>query len=241
MKTILIIGAKGLIGQSIVKHLSESEINVIQLDYNCSKKLEGTEYFCDINDDNLVESLLQEIHSSYGEFHAIINCAYPKGKGYGNSLESVRLGEFNRNVELHLGGYFNVLQEGTKYFLKHSIRGKIISFGSIYGSILPDFSNYNELNFTSPVEYSVIKPGLKMLSGYFAKYYKDFELQYFTLSPGGILDGQPAEFLSRYKRNSLRKGMLEPHDLLGLVDFLISDKSKYMNGHDFIIDDGYTL
>ena len=241
MKTALVIGANGLIGQSIVKHLANSNISVIKLDFNYLKELSDFEYFCDINDGNLLNSIFNQVHINHGDFDLIINCAYPKGAGYGKRLEDVQLSEFNKNVELHLGGYFNVLKEGTRYYSRFRIKGKIISFGSIYGTVLPDFTNYTDLGFTSPVEYSVIKPGIKMLSGYFAKYYKDSGIQYFTLSPGGILDGQPDKFLSRYNRNALSKGMLDPQDLLGILDFLISEKSRYMNGREFIIDDGYTL
>ena len=35
--------------------------------------------------------------------------------------------------------------------------------------------------------------------------------------------------------------MLDPVDICGAIDFLISDKSKFINGQNLIIDDGWTL
>lgn len=240
MKKILVIGANGLIGQSIVKHLGLTDYLVIELDYAYNGNTLGTRYFCDINNEDQLKSVFQEIHLNHGIFQVIINCAYPRGTGYGSNLEQVELENFNRNINLHLGGYFNVMQQGTKYFIQEEVLGKIISFGSIYGSVLPDFDNYKDLGFTSPVEYSAIKPGIKMLSSYFAKYYRGLGLQYFTLSPGGLFDEQPAKFVKRYNAKAYTKGMLSPQDLFGLLDFLVSDGSVFMNGQDFIIDDGYT-
>lgn len=240
MKKILVIGANGLIGQSIVNHLCLTDCLVIELDYAFKGNTNDKRFFCDINNERQLKSVFQEIHLKHGIFNVIVNCAYPRGTGYGSNLEQVELENFNRNINLHLGGYFNVLQQGTKYFVQEKVLGKIISFGSIYGSVLPDFDNYKDVGFTSPVEYSAIKPGIKMLSSYFAKYYRELGLKYFTLSPGGLFDGQPVKFVKRYNAKAYTKGMLSPQDLFGLLDFLLSDGSGFMNGQDFIIDDGYT-
>ncbi|WP_243744498.1 SDR family oxidoreductase [Pseudomonas aeruginosa] len=35
--------------------------------------------------------------------------------------------------------------------------------------------------------------------------------------------------------------MLNVEDVLGSIVFLLSDQSKYMNGQNLIIDDGFTL
>ena len=61
------------------------------------------------------------------------------------------------------------------------------------------------------------------------------------ISPGGILDNQPSEFLERYKRNCLSKGMIDGEDLKGALLFLLSDSSSYVNGQNIIVDDGFTL
>ena len=62
-----------------------------------------------------------------------------------------------------------------------------------------------------------------------------------TISPGGILDGQPEVFLENYKAECISKGMLDAKDLTGTLIYLLSDMSQYVNGQNIIVDDGFTL
>ena len=74
-----------------------------------------------------------------------------------------------------------------------------------------------------------------------AKYLKDTNIRVNCISPGGIFDDQPETFLSSYRNKCLNKGMLNPSDLVGTLIFLLSDSSKYINGQNIIVDDGFTL
>ena len=44
----------------------------------------------------------------------------------------------------------------------------------------------------------------------------------------------------RKKKNS-SKGLLDSKDINGLVNFLLSDESKHINGQNITIDDGWSL
>ena len=61
------------------------------------------------------------------------------------------------------------------------------------------------------------------------------------ISPGGIRNNQPNIFIENYNSSCNSKGLLDSEDLTGLILFLISDKSKYINGQNIIIDDGWSL
>jgi enoyl-[acyl-carrier-protein] reductase (NADH) len=61
------------------------------------------------------------------------------------------------------------------------------------------------------------------------------------LSPGGIFDHQPETFLDKYKEKCLNKGMLDKSDLKGTLVYLISDMSRYVNGQNIIVDDGFSI
>jgi len=93
----------------------------------------------------------------------------------------------------------------------------------------------------SPIEYSAIKAGIISITQYLAKYYKDNNIRINSISPGGILASQPEEFLEKYRENCASKGMLDAEDLIGTVVYLISDMSKYLNGQNIIVDDGWVL
>ena len=35
--------------------------------------------------------------------------------------------------------------------------------------------------------------------------------------------------------------MLDPKDIVGTISFLISEKSRFLNGQNLIVDDGWSL
>jgi len=71
--------------------------------------------------------------------------------------------------------------------------------------------------------------------------YKEDNIRVNTLSPGGILNNQPKPFLEKYQEKCLSKGMLDKSDLKGTLVYLLSDMSKYVNGENIVVDDGFSL
>ena len=92
-----------------------------------------------------------------------------------------------------------------------------------------------------PIEYAAIKSGLIHISKYITSYINDSRFRINCISPGGIFDNQEKNFLEAYKRNTFGTGMLEAEDVCGTVLFLLSDASKFINGQNIIVDDGYSL
>ena len=105
----------------------------------------------------------------------------------------------------------------------------------------PRFEIYKNSQFTMPVHYAAIKSALIHLTGYFAKYYKGQNIRFNTISPGGIYDDHDKSFKEQYKTHSLNKGLLDPEDILGTIEYLVSDNSKFLNGQNIIVDDGFSL
>ena len=79
------------------------------------------------------------------------------------------------------------------------------------------------------------------MTRYLARYVKGRNIRINCVSPGGVLDNQPEEFLEKYNEFCLNKGMLNADDIVGTVVFLLSDNSRYMNGQNIVIDDGFSL
>ena len=105
----------------------------------------------------------------------------------------------------------------------------------------PKFEHYKDTKMVSPIEYSAIKSGIISITKYLAKYLKDDQIRVNCVSPGGIKNKQPHKFLKKYKDSCLSKGMLDASDIVGTLIFLLSDDSKYINGQNIIIDDGWSL
>jgi len=194
----------------------------------------------DITDTASIHRLIENIRSRHGRIDALVNNAYPHNVRYGQKLEDVTFTDFCENISLNLGGLFLTSQQFALDFRKQGF-GTIINIASIYGVVAPRFDIYENTQMTMPVEYAAIKSAVIHLTKYFATYFKGSNLRVNCISPGGVKDRQPESFLARYKGYTLSKGMLDVRDLSGTLLYLLSDMSSYVNGQNFVVDDGFTL
>ena len=93
----------------------------------------------------------------------------------------------------------------------------------------------------SPIEYTAAKSALIMITRYLAKYFKGKFINFNCISPGGILDNQHANFIKKYRKDCMSKGLLDSKDILGSIVFLLSDTYKFITGQTIIINDGWSL
>lgn len=251
-KIIVVAGGSGLLGSAFVSAILENDGIAIVADIDGEKCQELVEKFSklfpekiigktlDISKKTSITSLIDQLSSKYQHIDAVINCAYPKNINFGRNLEMVSYEDFCVNINLHLGGYFLLMQQFALFFQKQGW-GNIINMSSVYGTTVPKFEIYLGTNMTMPIEYAAIKAGLIQMTRNFSKYFKGHNIRINSLSPGGILDNQPENFLTSYNSFCNLKGMLEPKDLSGVLLFLLSDDSKYITGQNIIIDDGFSL
>lgn len=252
-KIIIVTGGAGIIGKEFIKTIVEENGIAIIADINKEFSLEvKKELEIELNSTNIdyvqlditskesVCNMINYLHNKYGRIDALVNNAYPINKNYGRKFFEVEYDDFVENLGLNLGGYFLTSQQVAKYF-KEQGYGNIINMGSIYGVLAPRFEIYDDTEMTMPVEYAPLKAGLIHLTKYMAKYLKGMNIRVNALSPGGIFSEQPEAFLNEYKKHCMNKGMLDKSDLKGTLIYLLSDMSKYVNGQNIIVDDGFTL
>ena len=171
---------------------------------------------------------------------AIINLSYLKNKSWGKNFLKLKSKDLKENLFLQLGTTIMISQKSVNYFIKQGF-GNLILFSSVQGISAPKFSHYKNTKMSSPIEYSAMKAGVINMTRYLAKFCKGKRIRVNCISPGGILDGQSKNFIKNYKSSCLSKGLLDSRDLNGLVEFLISNKSEFINGQNIIIDDGWSL
>jgi NAD(P)-dependent dehydrogenase (short-subunit alcohol dehydrogenase family) len=211
--------------EELSRELGSKNIDFVQLDITSKESLKKT---------------IAYLNQKYTKIDALVNNAYPRNKNYGKHFFDVEYSDFCQNTNLNLGGYFLTSQQFAKYF-KEQGHGNIINISSIYGVVAPKFEIYDNTTMTVPVEYAAIKSGLLHLTKYMAKYFNGMNIRVNAISPGGIFDNQPQEFLTNYKKQCLNKGMLDKSDLKGTLVYLLSDMSRYVNGQNIIVDDGFSL
>jgi len=60
------------------------------------------------------------------------------------------------------------------------------------------------------------------------------------VSPGGIFDNQNPTFVANFEHKVPLKRMGNPEDISPSVSFLLSDKARYITGHNLMVDGGWT-
>jgi len=250
---IVITGGAGLIGKEFAKSIIEQGGIAVIADIDESRGVEVTKviqkdsnsknvFFAklDITSKISIQKCIDCVHEKYGRIDALVNNAYPKNKNYGRHFFDVEYDDFVENLGANLGGCIIPSQLFAMYFQNQGY-GNIINISSIYGLIAPKFEIYKNTSMTIPVEYAATKSGLIHLTKYMAKYFKGLNIRVNAISPGGILDGQPDSFLRSYNMQSSTKGMLDKNDLNGTLVYLLSSMSKYVNGQNIVVDDGFSL
>lgn len=239
-KVVVVIGAGGLLGRDFVRGIAEQGGHPVLADIVKPQTSDNSAIGVDINSKASVMVLINTVHERYGRIDVVVNSAYPRNAQYGRKFFDVTHEDFCENISLNLGGMFLVCQKMAEYFQKQG-HGNIINIASIYGITAPKFEIYENTAMTMPIEYAAIKSAVIHLTKYMAKYLKGSHIRVNSLSPGGILDKQPEAFLAAYKKICTDKGMLDPVEITNALLFLISDMSLYVNGHNLIVDDGFSI
>lgn len=250
-KIVVIVGGAGLLGRAFCKAAARQGAHVVVADRDLAAasalaqeiaanggKAEAA--VIEIGDQASVDQLIASLHARHGRIDAVVNSAYPRNANYGRSFEAVQYADFCDNISLHLGGYFLVAQRFGLHFREHG-GGAIVNLGSIYGSMTPRFEVYAGTPMTMPVEYAAIKAGVLQITRYMAQWFKGSGVRVNCLSPGGIENGQPQEFLAAYREHCASKGMLDAQDVCGTLLFLLSDAAQHITGQNLIVDDGFSL
>lgn len=241
-RAVVVVGGNGLLGQQIVGHLQEKGVVAVCADLNQPENLEPNVPFIEMNvtSTDSVQAGFSQIASEYGSIYGLVNAAYPRNANYGKHFFEVTYEDFCENTSMNIGSMFLTCQEAARHMVLQD-GGSIVNIGSIYGIRAPRFDIYDGTSMTTPVEYAAIKSGQAHLTRYIAQLLKKDGVRVNMVSPGGIRDGQPENFIIGYDKHGGTKGMLDPEDVAGTVLFLLSEEARYITGQNIIVDDGWTL
>lgn len=251
-QNVLITGAGGRIGSEVAKQALRSGAKVLLADIS-TESLErllldlspfGVEnifsFVADTATSTGIDSLITSASESVGIIDAAVHCAYPRSKGWGAKFQNIQDEDLFQDLNMQLGGAILFSQKILRLFQKQG-HGNLIHLSSIQGIRAPKFEHYAGTSMSSPVEYAAIKAGIISTVKWLAKYYANQNIRVNCVSPGGILDAQPAEFLRRYRESCTNIGMLSAEQVASSVVFLLSPSAAAINGQNIIIDDGWSL
>lgn len=246
MKTVFIFGINGRIGSAICKACQDEGYKVIGADIvelekfykNHSKNVFYK--ICDVSSTENIKSLISYFIKEKIKIDSCVNASYPTTPNWGKKFEKLEMCDLTENFRLQLASTIIISQQFYELFLDQGY-GNLIHMSSIQGIAPPKFEHYEGTDMYSPIEYAAIKAGIISITKWLAKFSKKKSIRFNCVSPGGILDKQPKKFLKKYQESCSSKGMLDAKDIVGTVLFLISDKSKYINGQNIVVDDGWSL
>ena len=251
---VCVTGSGGLIGSVLSRGLLLRGWRVVAVDFSeealasSLRALQAefgsdyvTGFVADVTNENQLAKVIQDAHIALGRIRGLVNCVYPKTPSYGMSPREISYEDFSENLSLLVGTQFIPIKVFLKYFEENG-GGTIVNTGSIYGTKAPRFELYAEGTTGVPLEYAVAKAGIIQMTKYFAKEYRSKRIRLNCLSPGGISSDRVDEvFLEAYGKHCSNYGMMDASNLIDAAEFLLTERSKFINGQNLVVDDGFTL
>ncbi|CAK8576421.1 unnamed protein product [Lathyrus sativus] len=243
-KVALITGGASGIGEATARLFSQNGAKVVIADiqddqgHSVCQELHksSTSYVhCDVTNEKDVENAVNTTVSKYGKLDIMFNNAGITGVNNTNILE-YKLSDFQQVINVNLVGVFL----GTKHASRVMIpakRGSIINTASVCGSIggvashAYTSSKHAVVGLTRNTAVELGPSGVRVncVSPYVVA--TPLAKNFFKLDDDGCL--------SVY--SNLKGANLMPNDVAEAVLFLGSDESKYVSGHNLVVDGGFTV
>jgi NAD(P)-dependent dehydrogenase (short-subunit alcohol dehydrogenase family) len=233
-KNIIIFGSSGLIGRNLSNYLEKKKHKVFRVDIKKNHK-DKNFFKCDITKELSVKKTLSKIIKK-NNIHVIFNAAAanPKVQKIKEfKFSNYSLKNWKKNLDIDLVGAFNT----SKYIMKHYETlnsGKIINISSVYGLVGPDqdiyYNKRKKFYGKKPIEYSVSKAGIIGFSKALAAFYKNSNIEVFSLVLGGIEENQDKKFKKKYSSKTIIGRMIKNGEYNSIINFLVSNKTPFLTG-----------
>ena len=235
-KNIIVTGASGGIGNSIVEKLSKNGANILatgtkkeKLDELKSKFKNLKVLKFDISQNDKIEEFIENATNELGgNLDCIVNNA---GITQDNLAIRMNFEEWKKVIDINLSSTFLLSKYSIKKMLKNK-KGKVINITSVVGHT----GNLGQVNYTAA------KAGIIAMSKTLAIEYARKNININCISPGFIKTAMTDKIDTKFKEMIISKipsGRLgEPEDVANAVLFLASDLSNYINGETLHVNGG---
>ena len=235
-KNIIVTGASGGIGNSIVKQLNDSGANILASGTKVEKlevlksKFKNIKILkFDISQIDKIEEFVDKATNEIGgNLDCIVNNA---GITQDNLAIRMSLEEWKKVIDVNLTSTFLLSKFSIKKMLKNK-SGKIINITSIVGHT----GNLGQANYTAS------KAGIVAMSKSLAIEYAKKNINVNCISPGFIKTAMTDKIDEKFKDIIISKipsaRLGEPEDIANAVVFLASNQSDYINGETLHVNGG---
>jgi len=234
-KNIIVTGASGGIGNSIIEKLNECGANILASGTRIEKlealknKFKDIKILkFDISQTDKIEEFIETSTKELGGLDCIVNNA---GITQDNLAIRMSIEEWKKVIDINLTSTFLLSKFSIKKMLK-SKKGKIINITSVVGHT----GNLGQANYTAS------KAGIIAMSKSLAIEYAKKNINVNCVSPGFIKTAMTDKIDEKFKEIIISKipsaRLGEPEDIANAVLFLSSDKSDYINGETLHVNGG---
>lgn len=235
----IITGGNGRLGKTFAEALVQCNVKVHLFDIadSCAFASDKIVYHkVDISNEIEVFDIVDKIIQEDKKIDFLINNAALQ---ITNSYENMSISDFRKSIDINLNAAYICIKAVTRFMMEIK-KGTIINIGSMYGVVSADPNMYGNSGLNSPDAYAASKGGLIHLTKYLAVNLAKYNIRVNAISPAGIFNNQPEEFLQKYLPKVPMGRMMNREELVGPLVFLLSDASSYMTGHNLIVDGGFT-
>ena len=233
---IIVTGATGGIGNSIIKKLYDAGANILATGTKSEKLEELKKQFQNIkvlkfdisqidNLENFIEDATKQLG---GKLDSLVNNA---GITQDNLAIRMSLEEWKKVIDVNLTSTFLISKFAIKKMLKNK-KGKIINITSVVGHT----GNLGQANYTAS------KAGIVAMSKSLAIEYAKKNINVNCISPGFIKTAMTDKIDEKFKEAIISKipsaRLGEPDDVANAVIFLASSHSDYINGETLHVNGG---
>ena len=238
-KNVIVTGASGGIGNSIVEKLYELNANILATGTKVEKLNELKNKFnninilqFDISKHDKIESFIdQSTEILGGKLDCIVNNA---GITMDNLVIRMNMNEWNKVIDINLTSTFLMSKYSIKKMLKNK-SGKIINITSVVGHT----GNIGQANYTAS------KAGIVAMSKSLAIEYAKKNINVNCISPGFISTAMTDKIDEKFKESIISKipsnRLGNSSDVANAVVFLASSMSDYINGETIHVNGGMYL
>ncbi|MDA7604805.1 3-oxoacyl-ACP reductase FabG [Candidatus Pelagibacter sp.] len=235
-KNIIVTGASGGIGNSIVKKLDKAGANILASGTRIEKLEELKKNFENIKilkfdisqSDKISEFIENATNELGGSLDGLVNNA---GITQDNLAIRMSLEEWQKVININLTSTFLMSKFAIKKMLKNK-SGKIVNITSVVGHT----GNLGQANYTAS------KAAIVAMSKSLAIEYAKKNININCISPGFIKTAMTDIIDEKFKEVIVSKipsaRLGEPNDIANAVLFLSSDQSDYINGETIHVNGG---
>jgi len=248
-ESILITGGTGKLGKVFATHFAKKNMQVLISTTNLDKAIEfkksfpegkNVEFFLsDLCKKDAPKKLIEDISNKGFIINHLVNNA--------RSLKSLKIGiNGNSHREDMTNEY--LLSVIVPYELSieiYSIQKNkiytITNIGSQYGSVAANPALYGGNLNESPIQYGLAKASLHHLTKELAIRLSKDNIRVNCIAFGGVKGRVNPIFEKRYSDLVPIGRMLEENEVIGPLEFLISESSSSITGHILAADGGWTI